>query len=133
MCIRDSNILGETVYPDNEDWAMTQYRLKSGAIVSHHISWTQKYHCNRYTMEIHGSNGSIYLRTGYGSLAVTSPSLAEEGSMVYPPLKTVPFGYKQHRAVIDCMCNDTEPECTGEDGLYTLEMVEKILNMAASI
>ncbi len=128
--ILERTILGETIYPDNEDWALAQYRLKSGAIVTHHISWTQKYHCNRYTMEIHGSNGSIYLRTGYGPLAVTSPALAVEGSMVYPPLAAVPFGYKQHRAVIDCMCHGGEVECTGEDGLYTLEMVEKILDMA---
>lgn len=128
--IRQRLICGETIYPDNEDWAMTQYRLKNNAIVTHHISWTQKYHCNRYTMEIHGSNGSIYLRTGYGPLAVTSPSLSEEGSMVYPLLPPTPFGYAQHKEVIECMCYDSEPKCTGYDGLYTLETVEKILDTA---
>lgn len=131
--IKSRVICGETIFPDNEDWALAQYHLKNGAIVSHHISWTQKWHCNRYTMEIHGSNGSIYLRTGYGALAVTSPGVSEKGSMTFPALDTVPFGYKQHREVIDAIIYDKEPESTGEDGLYTIKTVEQILQSARTV
>ena len=99
-------IEGQTVHPDNEDWALAQYRLKSGAMVSHQISWEQKWHCNRYTMEIHGSQGSIYLRTGYGPLAVTSPGVSQAGSRTFPALDVVPFGYRQHREVIEMCIRD---------------------------
>lgn len=131
--IHKRTIMEETVFPDNEDWALVQYRLKNDAIVTHHISWTQKWHCNRYTMEIHGSNGSIFLRTGYGPLAVTSPALSDSGNMVYPHLPVIPFGYKQHKEVIDCLLYDQAPSCTGLDGLYTLKMVEDILSNAVQI
>ena len=126
-------IEGQTVHPDNEDWALAQYRLKSGAMVSHQISWEQKWHCNRYTMEIHGSQGSIYLRTGYGPLAVTSPGVSQAGSMTFPALDVVPFGYRQHREVIDAVRFDRPPTSTGADGLYTIEMVEQILQSARTI
>lgn len=131
--VQERIIKGERIFPDNEDWALAQYRLKNHALVTHHISWTQKWHCNRYTMELHGSNGSMYLRTGYGPLAVTSPGLSAAGNMVYPALPVVPFGYAQHREVIDCMLYDREPLCTGQDGLYTIEMVQKILDAAVHV
>ncbi|HIT54318.1 MAG TPA: Gfo/Idh/MocA family oxidoreductase [Candidatus Fimivicinus intestinavium] len=131
--VSSREINGQTIYPDNEDWALAQYRLKSGAMVSHQISWVQKWHCNRYTMEIHGSNGSIYLRTGYGPLAVTSPGVSQAGSMTFPALAAVPFGYRQHREVIDAVRFDRAPTCTGADGLYTIETVERILQSARTI
>lgn len=131
--IKTRTIGGETIHPDNEDWALVQYRLQSGAVASHHISWTQKWHCNRYTMEIHGSQGSIYLRTGYGPLAVTSPGVSSPGSMTYPLLESVPFGYRQHKEVIDCILQDAAPICTGTDGLKTLQTVEAILATARTM
>lgn len=131
--IKCRDICGETIWPDNEDWALAQYRMHCGAMVSHHISWTQKWHCNRYTMEIHGSRGSIYLRTGYGPLAVTSPGVSKPGDMTYPALEPVPFGYRQHLEVIETVLTDGTPVCTGTDGLYTIEKVEQILQIAKTL
>lgn len=125
-------INGQTIHPDNEDWALATYRLKSGAVVSHQISWIQKWHCNRYTMEIHGSKGSLYLRTGYGPLAVTSPGVSAPGNLVYPALPAAHFGYRQHQEVISSVLQDTPVFCPGEDGLYTLQVVQKILTVAHS-
>lgn len=131
--IHERKIKGHTIVPDNEDWAVAQYRMKNSAMVTHHISWVQKWHCNRYTMEIHGSKGSIYLRTGYGPLAVTSPSLSKAGNMVFPALPAVPFGYSQHREVVDCLLYDREPQCTGKEGLYTIKIVKRILDIAKDV
>lgn len=123
-------INGEEIFPDNEDWAVAEYRMKNGAHVSHHISWTQNWNCNRFVMEIHGSKGSLYLRTGYGSLAVDGMSKHPE-NIIFPALDQIPFGHKQHKEVIDTILNDSEPIATGEDGKYTLMIVNKILTISA--
>lgn len=120
----------EEVHPDNEDWALTQYKMKNGAMVTHEISWIQKWHCNRFVMEIHGEKGSVYIRTGYGPLAVTSTSVGKPGEMVFPALETVPFGYRQHKEVIDCILEDKEAICSGEDGVAALKIVQEVLKKA---
>jgi UDP-N-acetyl-2-amino-2-deoxyglucuronate dehydrogenase len=126
-------ICGQTIYPDNEDWALVAYRMKNGAMVSHEISWIQKWHCNRFCMEIHGSEGSIYIRTPYGPLAVSGMAGTEKGALSFPPLNVVPFGYRQHKNIIDAIINDTDPVCGGYDGLRTIEIVEAILRTANNL
>lgn len=128
--IHERTICGELVHPDNEDWALAQYRLKNGAMVTHEISWLQKWHCNRFVMEVHGEKGSVYLRTGYGPLAVASSDLGKDGAMIMPTLSVQPFGYRQHKEVIDCILNNQEPVCRGEDGVAALKIVQTILEIA---
>ena len=53
--------------------------------------------------------------------------------MTFPALDVVPFGYRQHREVIDAVRFDRPPTSTGADGLYTIEMVEQILQSARTI
>lgn len=124
--IESRSIKGEIIEPNNEDWAIAEYILKNGARVSHHISWIQPWNCNRFVMEIHGSKGSLYLRTGYGALAVDGMG-DKPADIVFPQLAQTQFGYRQHKEVIDAIIADTNPIATGEDGKYTLQIVEQIL------
>ena len=129
--VHERMINGECVHPDNEDWALATYRLSSGAFVSHEISWIQKWQCNRFVMEMHGSKGSIFLRTGFGPLAYTSIDSAQPGELIKPVLADVPFGYRQHEEVIQCILQGKPPVCSGHDGLRALSVVEKILDKAS--
>lgn len=130
--VHERLINGELIHPDNEDWALTTYRLSSGAMVTHEISWIQKWQCNRFVMEVHGSKGSIFLRTGFGPLAYTSVDSEHPGELIKPVLADVPFGYKQHKDVIDCILKGAKPASSGYDGLRALSVVEEILHKASS-
>ncbi|MBK7470149.1 MAG: Gfo/Idh/MocA family oxidoreductase [Betaproteobacteria bacterium] len=64
---------GTLVHPDNEDHALALYRLASGAIASHEMSMSEVAGCDRFTLEIYGERGTIWLRSGRGPLALHAP------------------------------------------------------------
>ncbi len=122
-------VLGEVIHPDNEDYAHALYRLETGALVSHEMSWTQVAYCNRFWLEIHGEEGSAFLRSGYGTLAVCM----KNGEMKKPELKDIPMGLRQHQEFIDCIMQDTVPPCNGLDGLQAIACIEKFREKAVLV
>ncbi len=129
---KERTVLGKKVSPDNEDWALASYTLKNGAVVSHEMSWTQRSQCNRFWVEIHGSRGSIFLRSGYGPLAVSGIVFDSSQDLVFPVLDIKPLGYRQHREVIDCLLEDKEPLCTGEDGRRAVSFINDMYELIHS-
>ena len=64
-------------------------------------------------------------------IAYTSIDSAQTGELIKPVLADVPFGYRQHEEVIQCILQGKPPVCSGHDGLRALSVVEKILGKAS--
>lgn len=116
---------GETIFPDNEDYAVGLYRLKSGALVSHEMSWAQQTNCNRFWFEIHGTEGDMFLRSGYGPVVVSSKGFGD--GMYSPKLGSRPFGLRQHQEIIDCERYGLPPVCGAEDGRKAVALVDELV------
>jgi len=114
------------VIPDNEDTALAIYQLTNGVRCSHEISMSQKYGCDRFTMEIYGSKGTIWLRTPVGPLAIYSQEISKSKTWTIPELPVEPFGYRHHYEFIRRIMNDMPPDASGEDGLATVQVAEAI-------
>lgn len=121
---------GETVYPDNEDHANVIYRTENGVTVSHMISWPHWSIADRFSMEIFGSNGSIFLRGAMGTLTVCHKEGDSAPVWMTPETKHEPLGVNQHEAFADVILNDKPAVPGAKDGIACIEVVEKIYKAA---
>lgn len=121
---------GETIYPDNEDHAAAVYQLKSGAIVNQVISWHHWSTADRFSMEIFGDEGSIFLRGTMGMLTVAKVRPGEPVSWVSKELPFVPMGEKQHQDFIDMIRTGGKAYPDGAEGLACIRVAEAIYQSA---
>lgn len=122
---------GSTCFPQTEDNAVIIYSVGDGVMGVQEISWTQLNGCKRFEAEIYGEEGVICIRTPMAPLAIASTKLGSVNEWFIPKLPQHPFGYLQHKAFIDAIIDNTEPDVTGEDGLATIRVVKAIYESAA--
>lgn len=122
---------GSTVTLQAEDTAAISYRTQSGVLVSHEVSWCQKNGSRRFSLEIYGDEGTLYVRTALGPLAVASERTGGVSHWFVPDLPKEPFGHVQHRAFVRGVLGLDPPSLTPYDGLATIQVVEAVYRSAA--
>ena len=123
---------GTVVHPDNEDHAWATYRLASGTIASHEMSMSEVAGCDRFTLEIYGERGTIWLRSVRGALAINAPQFTGNRDWVVPALPVREPGARQHAAFLDIVRGAAPPDSTAGDGLASVLVTEAIYRAAAA-
>ena len=117
---------GTTIQPDNEDHALAIYQLGAGAIATHEMSMSEMAGCDRFTLEIYGERGTIWLRSGRGPLAIHAPAHTGTRDWVVPSLPAQASGERQHRAFLDIVRGVAPPDDTAAAGLASILVTEAI-------
>lgn len=118
--------------PDNEDTALALYRFASGAIAIHEMAYNEVAGTDRFRLEIYGEQGTAWLRTERGLLAVYAPAYAGRAEWFEPPLPTTPPGLRQHRHFLAMLRGEEAPDSSARDGLAAILVAEAIYRSAAS-
>jgi predicted dehydrogenase len=84
---------GTEVRVENADSAWATYRLRDGIVASHEMSMIEAAGCDRFRMEIYGTEGTIWLRTERGRLAV----FTRDHGWRMPDLPQAALGVAHHR------------------------------------
>ena len=127
-CLAD----GSAVHPDNEDHALALYRFASGALATHEMSMSELAGCDRFTLEIYGERGTIWLRSGRGALAIHAPAHTGVRDWVVPTLVAQQPGERQHRAFLDMVRGSAVQDSTPGDGLASVLVAEAIYRAGAA-
>ena len=123
---------GSVVHPDNEDHALALYRLAAGALATHEMSMSEIAGCDRFTLEIYGERGTMWLRSARGALALHAPQHTGTRDWVVPALPVRAPGARQHQAFLDMLRGDAAPDGTPADGLASVLVAEAIYRSSAS-
>lgn len=117
---------GTLIYPDNEDHALAIYRFASGALATHEMSMSEVQGCDRFTLEIYGERGTIWLRSGRGLLAIHAPAHTGTRDWVVPALPVREPGARQHQEFLDIVRGTVAQDATPGDGLASVLVAEAI-------
>ena len=120
---------GRTIDVENPDSAWCIYDLAGGSVASHEVSMIETGGCDRFRLEIYGSEGTIWLRSERGPLAIHAPRLGYNDWHV-PKLPDAPLGQRQHRHWIDSLIGDAPREETAVAGLRSLLVAEAVMRSA---
>jgi len=123
---------GTVVIPDNEDLAVAIYRFASGTLAIHEICYNEVAGTDRFRMEIYGEQGSAWLRTERGRLAIYAPQYLGRQGWFIPDLPPSRVGWRQHRHVLAMLRGDQPLDTSARDGLATLLIAEAIYRSANS-
>ena len=121
---------GRIVHPDNEDHAVASYRFASGALGAHEIDFTEIAGTDRFAMELHCAEGTLWLRSLRGALAIWSPAVTGKRDWVALDLPQRRFGERHHADFLDRVRGKLPHDTTAEDGLATLLVAEAIYRSA---
>jgi UDP-N-acetyl-2-amino-2-deoxyglucuronate dehydrogenase len=86
--------------------------------------------CDRFRMEIYGTEGTIVLRGEGGLLRIRRPDMAEWST---PALPTRPFGQRHHQRWIDGITGDAPREETAREALGGMLVAEAIARSASAL
>jgi UDP-N-acetyl-2-amino-2-deoxyglucuronate dehydrogenase len=120
---------GRVVAVENADSAWATYRLATGVVVAHEMSMIEVAGCDRFRLELYGSEGTMWLRSERGPLALFRQGTA---GWEVPDLDPTPVGQRQHRHWIASLLGRAEAETTAVAGLRGLLVAEAIARSAAS-
>ncbi|MBI1774030.1 MAG: Gfo/Idh/MocA family oxidoreductase [Proteobacteria bacterium] len=123
---------GREIPVENPDSAWATYRLAGGAIASHEMSMIEARGCDRFRMEIYGSEGTIWLRSDKGALAICAPRHVGHHDWYVPSLTNPPVGQRHHQHWIDGLTGVSAPASTACDALRGMLVAEAILRSAAN-
>jgi predicted dehydrogenase len=123
---------GEEVRVENADSAWATYRLANGVVVSHEMSMVEAAGCDRFRMEIYGTEGTLWLRTERGRLAAFAPRHLGHRDWVAPPLASEPLGVAHHRRWLAGLSGLAPRADTARAGLRGLLVAEAIARSHAA-
>ncbi len=123
---------GEEVAVGNPDSAWATYRLADGIVVSHEMSMIEAAGCDRFRMEIYGTEGTLWLRSERGRLAAFAPRRLGARGWFAPTLPEAPLGERHHRSWIAGLTGGAT-EDTALAGLRGLLVAEAIARSAAAV
>jgi predicted dehydrogenase len=123
---------GRTVRPDNEDEALALYRFRRGATGTHEMTLNELQGCDRFRLEIYCAEGTLWLRSEKGPLAVFAPALTGSRGWFLPELPARPLGQRQHARWLDIVRGRIPSERTAADGLAGLRVAEAIYRAAST-
>ena len=120
------------VTPENEDLAIALYRLGSGAIAVHDMSYREVAGTDRFRMEIYGDAGTAWLRTERGLLSIGVQN--SDGNVVWesPVLPESPPGVAHHEHVLAMIRGDEPVDASARDGVASLRVAEAVYQAAAT-
>ncbi len=121
---------GRIVRPDNEDHAVASYRFASGVLGAHEIDFTEIAGTDRFAMELHCAEATLWLRSLRGALAIWSPAVTGKRDWVVADLPQRRFGERHHADFLDRVRGKLPHDTTAEDGLATLLVAEAIYRSA---
>lgn len=120
----------ELIHPDNEDHAFAIYRTKTGVLVNQVISWHHWSTADRFSMEIFGDEGSLFLRGTMGMLTVARVLPDQSANWVSRALPYTPFGQQQHQDFIDMIRNYAKAYPDGQEGLACIRVAKAVYQSA---
>ncbi len=121
---------GTTVQVETVDNAVALYELESGSVVTHEMSMTEAAGCDRFRMEIYGTQGTMWLRSERGRLAVFAPE--RFGAAWHAvPISETPFGQRQHEAWLAGIHDPAERLDTAADALQGMRIVDAVMRSSA--
>jgi predicted dehydrogenase len=123
---------GTTVQPDNEDLTIATYRLVSGIMVSHEMSYREAAGTDRFRMEIYGDRGTAWLRSELGRLAWRTRDRSSPPEWIVPSLPDSAPGRRHHEHVLSMIRGDEPLDTSAQDGVASLRVAEAIYRSASS-
>jgi hypothetical protein len=100
-------------------------------MVSHEMSMIETAGCDRFRMEIYGSEGTLWLRSERGRFAAFAPRKLGAAGWFAPSLPEAPLGERHHRRWIESLAAGAR-EDTALAGLRGLLVAEAIARSAAA-
>jgi predicted dehydrogenase len=132
LMVRERTLVdGTKVIPTNEDLAVMTYRFRSGMIAVHEAFYNEVAGTDRFRMEVYGDQGTAWLRTERGRLAVYSPDDHSQMGWFKPNLPKANFGYRQHRHFLKMVTGEEPHDGSHQDGLASVQIAEAIYESAA--
>lgn len=119
---------GGTTEVKNPDTALASYRLANGMVASHEMSMVEVAGCDRFRLEIYGTEGAIWLRSERGALAIAN----ERGEWSVPTLVEPAFGRHHHDRWLDGLEGAQPAEHTAKDAAAGMQILESIERSAAA-
>ena len=116
---------GRIVPVEVADTAYATYRFDDGAMVAHQMSMIEAGGCDRFRFEIYGTEGTIWLRSERGRLAVYAPKRYGD-AWHCPTLDEAAFGAQHHRTWLEGVAGVAPRLATAQDALRGMQVVEAI-------
>jgi predicted dehydrogenase len=114
--------------PDN---AVAIYETDGGAMVTHEMSMTEVAGCDRFRVELYGTQGSLWLRSERGRLAVYAPDrFGPHWQAVELPES--PFGKRQHEAWLAGVSDAGSRLATARDAVRGMRVVDAVMRSASA-
>jgi predicted dehydrogenase len=121
---------GTHVQVDTVDNVVAIYELANDVVVTHEMSMTEAAGCDRFRMELYGTQGALWLRTERGTLAAFAPQrFGSEWQAL--PLPQTPFGKRQHAAWLAGIADPSVRLDTAADALHGMRVVEAVMRSSA--
>ena len=111
------------------DTAFATYGFEAGAVGAHEMSMIEQQGCDRFRIEIYGEDGTLWLRTERGRLAVWAPGRFGRHWHV-PELEDAPLGRRQHAEWLAGLTGAAPVAPTADDALAGMRVVEAIRRSA---
>jgi len=121
---------GREIDVSTVDNATALYTLDDGALVTHEMSLTESAGCDRFSMAIYGTRGTLLLRSPRGRFAVWVPERSGREWSV-PSLPEAPLGARQHEAWLAGVARDGVRLSTARDALSGMRVVEAVMQSSA--
>ena len=118
----------EVEVPDN---AVALYQIDRGCVITHEMSMTEVAGCDRFRIEIYGTQGSMWLRTERGTLAIYAPTRFGEGWHALDVSDT-PFGKRQHETWLAGIIDPKVRLDTARDAVRGMRVVDAIMRSSAA-
>ncbi len=122
---------GRQVETTLEDNALARYRLESGALVSHEMSYTELAGCDRFRLELYADKGTVWLRSERGAAAICAPEVTGREGWVQPDLPEEPLGQAHHAHWMEVASGRAPADDTALSGARTVAVAEAIYAAAA--
>jgi len=116
---------GRTIDVGICDSAWAIYGFAGGAMGSHEMSMIEARGCDRFRMELYGEQGTLWLRSERGPIAVYAPARFGDGWHT-PALPEAPMGARQHAAWLDGVTGRGPRLSTADEALRGMQVVDAI-------
>lgn len=109
------------------DVALATYEFASGALATHEMIWNELAGTDRFRMEIYGEDGTAWLRTERGQLALNAPKYLKAAGWFAPQLPQPVFGWRQHDHFLRMVQGEQSPDNSAYDGMMAVRVAEVVL------
>ena len=123
---------GSVVAVDTDDYALAHYELAGGLVASHEMSHTEVAGCDRFRLEVYGSEGTAWLRQPTPGLSVYTSKGPFGSGWHAPDLPGVAPGRRQHESFLAQVRGEIASDESAVDAVQGLAVVEALHRSALS-